>query len=107
MYLEVFNGRDYRVSICCDDIFGGTIEFMLIDIETGTELYSNANDNYVQEFEFTVTKTRDIAIQIYVPGESILKYEGEHGTDGLTRKDNDMGCVGVLIEHMITPMKGF
>ena len=106
MYIEVFNGRDYRISVCAEDIFGNTIEFKLIDRYEGTVLYDNTRDNLAQEFEFTVTKTRELIIEIHVPDDSGHS-QGEHGRDGLVRKDYDMGCVGVLIEHMITPKKGF
>lgn len=106
IYLEVFNGRDYRISIVSDDILGGPIEFKLIDRREQILLYANANDGYAQEFEFTVTKSRELAIEIHVPGHSI-GLEQISQEKGLFRKDTEIGCVGVLIEHMITPWKGF
>ncbi|NOZ47901.1 MAG: hypothetical protein GXO79_14155 [Chlorobi bacterium] len=106
MYLEVFNGRDYRISITHDDILGGPIRFKLIDQEDDALLYDNANDNYTQEFEFTVTKSRMLIIEISVPGSSV-GLEKTSQEKGLFKKDTEIGCVGVLIEHMITPRKGF
>jgi hypothetical protein len=52
--------------------------------------------------------TRDIYVEIKVPGQSA--YINATQSDNelvLVQKDSDMGCVGVLIEHMITPTKGF
>ncbi len=106
MYLDIYNGRDYRISITHDDILGGPIEFKLIDRRDQTLLYNSANDGYAQEFEFTVTKTRELIIVIHVPGHSV-GLEPLSQEKGLFRKDVEIGCVGVLIEHMITPMKGF
>jgi hypothetical protein len=103
----IYNGRDYRISLCSDSILGGQIAFRLIDNETGNVLYDNKEDHYATEFEFTATQSRDIIIEISVPGNSGI-IEAESNQDLIfVRKDTEMGCVGVLIEHMITPSKGF
>ncbi len=106
MFLEVFNGRDYRISLVFDDVLGGPVEFKLYDRSDDVLLYDNMNDAYSQEFEFTVTRTRDLIIELYVPGHSV-GLEAVSQEKGLFRKDTEIGCVGVLIEHMITPRKGF
>jgi len=106
MYLEVYNGRDYRISIVYDDVLGGPIEMKLYDRQDQVLLYDNANDSYSQEFEFTVTKTRDLIIALHVPGHSV-GLEQASQEKGLFRKDTEIGCVGVLIEKMVTPRKGF
>ncbi len=103
MNFEIFNGRDYRISICNDEILGDTIEFKLLDDETGDILYDNAEDNYSKIFEFTVFESRVISIEIFVPGET----ESQNKKHGVLPKTKNIGCVGVLIEHMITPVKGF
>lgn len=103
--LEIFNGRDYRISLCAAEVLGKQIFFKLIDAREGRLLYDSRNDDYAWEFEFTVTQTIEIIIEITVEGTSLG--EGEHGQGGIIRRDNDMGCVGVLVEYMITPKKGF
>lgn len=105
--MYIYNGRDYRISLCWDPVLGNRVGLKIIDDETGNTLYDNSTDEFSSEFEFTVTQSRDIVIEVSVPGES-----GFSRTDGneeivLIRKDREMGCVGVLIEHMITPTKGF
>ncbi len=103
----IYNGRDYRISICWDHILGSQIKFKLIDKDTNDILYDNSTDSNSSEFEFTVAQTRDIYIEISVPGQSsTLEAEGNEGII-IVEKDIEMGCVGVLIEHMITPTKGF
>lgn len=106
MYLDIYNGRDYRISFVLDDVLGGPVEFKLIDRRDLVLLYYNVNDDYAQEFEFTVTKSRELVIEIHVPGHSV-GLEPLSQEKGLFRKNTEMGCVGVLIEHMISPMKGF
>ncbi|MCC7331865.1 MAG: hypothetical protein IT232_04570 [Flavobacteriales bacterium] len=77
--------------------------------ETKKELlYDNANDNFASELEFTVETTRRLIIEIEIPSE------GGSGTakgvaqgKGKLMKSSEMGCVGILIEHMATPKKGF
>jgi len=103
----VYNGRDYRISLCWDHILGGQIIFKLIDKDTDAVLYDNSTDGFSSEFEFTVAQTRDLYIEISVPGESeVVKAEGNEDVI-IVQKDTEMGCIGVMIEHMITPTKGF
>ncbi len=105
--LTLYNGRDYRISICWDPILGNNILFKIIDASTGDVLYDNATDGYSTDFEFTVTRTADVFIQVTVPGDSDLANVTESDKIIFIEKDKEMGCVGVLIEHMITPSKGF
>ena len=105
--ITIYNGRDYRISLCWDPILGGQIQFRLLDGETDAVLYDNATDEFSSEFEFTVTQTRDIYIEISIPGTSAVVEARQNDDMIIVRKDTEMGCVGVLVEHMITPTKGF
>ncbi len=105
--ITIYNGRDYRISLCWDPVLGSRIQFKLIDSENQAVLYDNATDDYASEFEFTVTQTRHIVVEITVLGESLLANADGNEDIIIVRKDKEMGCVGVLIEHMITPAKGF
>lgn len=105
--IEIFNGRDYRISLCWDPVLGNRIGFKILDRETDNVLYDNSTDEFSSEFEFTVTQSREIIVQISVPGESDLSKAQGNEDLILVRKDREMGCVGVLVEHMITPSKGF
>ncbi len=103
----IYNGRDYRISLCWDPVLGSNIQYKIIDKDTDAVLYDNSTDNYASEFEFTVTQSRDIYIEISVLGESLLSQAANNDDIIIVRKDKEMGCVGVLMEHMITPSKGF
>jgi hypothetical protein len=70
-------------------------------------VYDNANDEFSYDFEFTVAQSREIEIQVTIPGSSDLTQATNEDELIFVEKDKEMGCVGVLIEHMITPTKGF
>ncbi len=99
----IHQGRDYRLSICGADILGDKIQFQLMDFEEGTLLYDNAGFDYTRDFEFTVKQTRNIKIVITVPNPKVA----DNNAFALKAKNTEMGCVGVLIETMVTPKTGF
>jgi len=68
-------------------------------------LYDNSEDGYANEIEFTVEKSRRLVIEITVPGDG----GGGSTTKKKSKllKSSDMGCVGILVEHMTTPISGF
>lgn len=53
-----------------------------------------------QDVEFTCTSTKRLLVEVVAPGVP----EGERKG---ANKDRDIGCVGILIEHMPTPNVGF
>ncbi|MDR0941797.1 MAG: hypothetical protein LBM68_06175 [Bacteroidales bacterium] len=102
--LTIYQGKDYRITICNDEVLGDNIGMAIIDRETGEPLYNNKDFNYVRDFEFTVLMTREIKIIISVPDDSgSTKPQG----DFRAKDSTGVGCMGVLIEEMITPKKGF
>ncbi|MBI2279236.1 MAG: hypothetical protein HYU68_00875 [Bacteroidetes bacterium] len=71
-------------------------------------LYDNSTDNYASELEFTVETTRRLILEISIPdagGEG--KAKGVSQGKGKLMKSSEMGCVGILIEHMTTAKQGF
>lgn len=62
-------------------------------------LWDNTAHEMADEIEFSCTATKRIAVEVVAPGNSETK----------TKKGepNDIGCVGILIEHMPTPNVGF
>ena len=104
--MTVYNGRDYRVSLCWDPILGDHMLFKILDAETRSVLYDNATNEFSSEFEFTVTNTSNVILVVTVPLSSEDELNGSNNAIFI-QKDKRMGCVGVLVEHMITPTKGF
>lgn len=105
--ITIYNGRDYRISLCWDHVLGNQILFKILDNATQNVLYDNANDGFSSDFEFTVAQTSEVAIEVTIPGSSDLAKASSQNELIFVEKDKEMGCVGVLIEHMITPTKGF
>lgn len=71
-------------------------------------LYDNSSDNYATELEFSVETTRRLTLELSIPGEGGSgKAKGVSQGKGKLMKSSEMGCVGILIEHMTTPKQGF
>jgi hypothetical protein len=64
-------------------------------------LWDNTEHDMVQEVEFSSTATKRIAVEVVAPGPS------EGGKPKRSDKQFDIGCGGILIEHMPTPGLGF
>lgn len=61
-------------------------------------LWDNQDHELVQEMEFSCTSTKRLVIEVIAPGAENVKPK---------KAGLDIGCVGILIEHMPTPMIGF
>jgi hypothetical protein len=68
-------------------------------------LYDNSEDGFSNEIEFSVETTRRLTLEISVPGGG--GGGGSTKKKGKLMKSSDMGCVGLLVEHMTTPVSGF
>lgn len=66
--------------------------------ETRKVLYDNTEHEMAQEVEFSSTSTKRLVVEVMSPGVTDPKGRG---------KGMDIGCVGILIEHMPTPAIGF
>jgi len=63
-------------------------------------LWDNTEFDMTQEVEFSCASTKRIAIRIVAPGPAEVKPRRAD-------KQVDIGCMGILIEHMATPGLGF
>ena len=63
-------------------------------------LWDNTANDMATEIEFSCTATKRIAVEVIARGNSEAKPKKSGET-------NDIGCVGILIEHMPTPALGF
>lgn len=112
----VYRGQDYRITVCHDEkILGGELAIRLVEKvrvpkegagangqrefqETEKVLWDNTEHEMTQDIEFSCTATKRIAVEVNAPGAAERK--GKNA-------DLDIGCVGILIEHMPTPGLGF
>lgn len=85
-----------------------TKETKLVEERQKILLYDNTQDNMASELEFTCETTQRLIFEISVPTSG-----GSGSSKGISKgkgklmKSSDMGCVGILIEHMTTPITGF
>lgn len=63
-------------------------------------LWDNTANDMATEIEFSCAATKRIAVEVNARGNSEAKPKKGGDT-------NDIGCVGILIEHMPTPSLGF
>ena len=102
--LDVFRGKDYRISVCYDEPLGEMLVLKIKD-EEGKTLYDNRKDGNALDIEFSALETRRLTVFVELPEE---EYEDDEGdAQELERKPTLTGCVGVLIEHMNRPKRGF
>lgn len=131
----IYRGQDYRISVCQDaKLLGENVAIRLVEKvrvprdggaalaitdddgnQTGTTksvsdpdrmfeeiekvLWDNTDHDMVQEVEFSCATTKRIAIKIIAAGPT----NKPKGKD----KQFDIGCAGILVEHMVTPDLGF
>ncbi len=109
-----------KVRVPTDEVVEGTTKEAIMDEDgkaTGTSqevktlekkrtykeeekvLWDNTEHDMVNEIEFSCAATKRIAIEVMAPGSNEEK--SKKGAP------NDIGCVGILIEHMPTPSVGF
>lgn len=113
----IYRGQDYRISLCHDEkVLGKDLAMRLVEkvripkADPGPDgkqvyeeiekvLWDNTEHEMAQEVEFSSTSTKRIAVELVAPGGSEdVKSKG---------RSYDIGCVGILIEHMPTPGLGF
>ncbi len=102
--LDVFRGKDYRISLCYDEPLGETLILKIKD-EEGKTLYDNRKDGNALDIEFSALDTRRLKIYVELADDDEDEDEGD--AQELERKPVLTGCVGVLIEHMNRPKRGF
>lgn len=88
--MEIFKAKDYRISICGDDIMGNNLHFTIFDTDDNL-LYDNGDDDNALIFSFSCTETQNIRINLE--------------TNGI--KSSKKGCLGILIQETLTIKTGF
>jgi hypothetical protein len=105
--IVLYRGQDYHIALCADNkVLAGRMHFRLLEkvrtplrgasgadepsyADERKVLWDNADHGMAQDLEFTCNSTRRLVVEVAVEGGN----EGEAA-----------GCVGILIEHMPTPL---
>ena len=121
----IYKGQDYRVSFIYDEkTIGDHVVARIVEkvrqpkkakeavttkdqekpvFEDNTKvIWDNQDHDMADAVEFTATSTKRIAIEVTAPG---VPEDAKSKKSG--KKIPDIGCLGILIEHMPTPNIGF
>lgn len=124
----IYKGQDYRISVVHDEkILGEDVAIRIIEKVRGPKkpagtkavamkgdrdraeigdtqkvIWDNQEHEMANEVEFTATSTKRIAIEVMAPGVPENPKDVKRG-----RVPPDIGCLGILVEHMPTPVIGF
>ncbi len=85
-------GKDYRIQLCAAAVFNKIVQFEIFN-ETNNLLYTNIDNDFSLQVEFSSKKTQPVHFVLTVP-------EVESFSD-------TSGCVGILIEEMKSVKLGF
>lgn len=89
-------GKDYRIKLCADPVFEDIIEFIIIN-EDGKAIYNNSTQNFNLNLEFSCKKTQTVTLQLKAPDSNA----------GVSDTLSSEGCIGLLIEEMVSVKTGF
>ncbi len=93
----IFQCKDYRLTLC-SQLFQDQVVIKVYDAEDPSLLlYDNTQNDTAQVFEFQVFNTRRIRIVVSVP-----KLNQPKKNTGLLIEKTPRGCVGLLVESMVT-----
>ncbi len=91
--VNLFQGKDYRITICSDSLYSGVVS-LVIQNDGGKVLYDNSTDDFSTNIEFSCRRNNETEFIITAPNR-------------LDVVDGTKGCIGILIEDMVTPKIGF
>lgn len=93
VYGELLQGKDYRITICSDSLYNGVVS-LVIKTNDGKTLYDNSQDDFNVDIEFSCRKTNPVEFILTAPSRLDVDAESK-------------GCIGLIIEEMVTPRIGF
>jgi len=93
---SLVNGIDYRITICADKKFEDIIK-LIIRTQEGKEIYNNSKQNFNLNLEFACKKSQDVMLELYAPEPNV----------GVSDTVYFEGCIGILIEEMVSVKTGF
>lgn len=93
----IFQCKDYRITLC-SELFNNEVVLKIYDADDGSILlYDNTVNDVAQIFEFQVFNTRRVRAVVSVPKTNTSKKN-----TGLLVEKTPRGCVGLLLESMVT-----
>lgn len=81
LMLTFYSNQDYRIVVCSDGL--GDVTFRLLDLQ-GKELFTNADHNYTDTWDFSTNSTQLLTVEVSVP-------------EATSAEDSKSGCVSILV----------
>ena len=81
LMLTFYSNQDYRIVVCSDGL--GDVTFRLLDLQ-GKELFTNADHNYTDYWDFSTNSTQLLTVEVSVPENN--------GSE-----EPKSGCVSILV----------
>ena len=81
LMLTFYSNQDYRIVVCSDGL--GDVTFRLLDLQ-GKELFTNADHNYTDTWDFSTNSTQLLTVEVSVP-------------EATSEKKKKSGCVSILV----------
>ena len=81
LMLTFYSNQDYRIIVCSDGL--GDVTFRLLDLQ-GKELFTNADHNYTDTWDFSTNSTQLLTVEVSVP-------------EATSAEDSKSGCVSILV----------
>ncbi len=88
--------KDYRITLCSHQ-YNNVVSFKIVRADNKV-IYDNAQFNYSFNMEFSSMKTQEVQLEILAPKTNVVI------TDSA---DITAGCIGILIEEMVSIKTGF
>lgn len=81
LMLTFYSNQDYRIVVCNDGL--GDVTFRLLDLQ-GKELFTNADHNYTDTWDFSTNSTQLLTVEVSVP-------------EATSAEESKSGCVSILV----------
>jgi hypothetical protein len=81
LMLTFYSNQDYRIVVCSENL--GDVTFRLLDLQ-GKELFTNADHNYTDYWDFSTNSTQLLTVEVSVP-------------EATKDEETKSGCVSILV----------
>ncbi|MCX7955252.1 MAG: hypothetical protein N3A01_08720 [Bacteroidales bacterium] len=83
LFLTFYQGQDYRIFVCAQDILGN-VEFRLLDSQRNL-IFTNKDHDYIKYWDFHANATQQLIVQVIIPPSTT------------NEPINPSGCVSILV----------
>lgn len=86
LFKTFYQGQAYRIAVCGSESMP-TVQFTVTDLDHRV-LYTNASNNFISTWDFTVEATQQLIIKVKVPHDDTSPADGDN--------EPTSGCVAIM-----------